>query len=200
MKKARHVSIPDDRRLTESQYEELLTHARRSAEWNIVNFGRNETEVREKLRRKGYVTDDVHVVGSDGSETDRNLIEETITYLKETRILDDAQTLENLIYDLASSGKSMTSVRMKALQRRFPAEDVDKAVESYRERYGDEDERTGLDRAAGRIISTASFGNLTWRRKKQRFIGSLVSKGYQMNDIFEWIDAHEEIFDEDREY
>ena len=189
MKQAKKVEIPTDRPLTFKEYEKLSKHAINSARWNIQNYSRNSWQVADKLRNKGYLKEDVTYIDSDGQICQSNIIDETLSKLVEEGTLDDDKLAKDYVESNSLSGKSLSSVRTKMMQRLYPRDLIDKTIEKFEEENEDS-EQESFDYAAERLNRNSSFRRLEPIKRKQKFIRTLASKGFSLNLIYEWINSN----------
>lgn len=191
MKKPKIIEIPTDRPLTFKEYEKLRKHAINSATWNVQNYSRNSWQIIDKLKNKGYPTEDVTYTDTDNNIHTSNLIDETLQKLIEDSILDDKQLAEDYVSSQAMSNKSLGSIRTKMMQRLYPRDIIDTAIDNYSEQNEDSDQEA-LDNAAERLTRNSSFSRLEPMKRKQKFIRQLASKGFSLDGIYQWINDHPE--------
>lgn len=190
MKKAKQVDFPQDRPLTFEEYNDLSKHAYNSALWYVTNYNKNSYQIRTKLYDKGYLKDEVPVVKND-EKTYHNIVEETITKLKDFSYINDESYVESAIYSGLRKGKSISSIRTKLFQTGLPKDLIDKGMEEFSEETQTEMEDDALDKAASKIVNSYSFTKITDPFKaKQKIVQSLATKGFPMGKIFEWIDEN----------
>lgn len=189
MRKAKTVNIPDDRILDEKTYQELSDHAYKSASWYISAYNKNSYEIKEKLLQKGFIDDDIIVNSSFGETSYHNIIEETFKKLTDNYMLDDMEYVKEFIQSGINSGKSLNALKTKLRNKKIPYQMIEEALEDT---SLDTDEADGLDRQASIISRSGSFQRLDEFKKKQTLMRRLVSKGFDMGDIYSWIDDNEE--------
>lgn len=200
MKKAKTVEIPADGTLTYDEYKKLAKHAINSASWHAINYRRNSFQIREKLRFKGYRDEDVTYVTNDKKEVSTNIIEDTINFLIDDGMLDDERLAEDFVYSSLSNGKnSLTSVRNKMMLKLFPKDMIDQAINNYIETYDNNSDEEALNNAASKIVRSGSFYRLDSQKKNQKFVRTLVSKGFNLGDIINWKQDNEEFFTENED-
>lgn len=191
MKKAKIIEIPLDRPLTYDEYEKLSKHAINSAIWNVTHYSRNTFQIRDKLKNKGYTTENIAFINKDGNQEDTNIIDNTISHLINNNIIDDERLAEDYVYNSAMAGKSISSIRTKMMQRMFPMDIIDNSIDKFLEEYSDTDSEA-LIRAAEKIVRVNSFKKLDEYKKKNKLIRMLVSKGFSFNEVLDWISEHPE--------
>lgn len=189
MKKARTIHIPDNRVIDEKTYQEYSDHAYKSASWYITAYNKNSFEIKDKLIQKGYIDDDVIVKHNNKQQTLHNMIEETLQKLKDNYMLDDLEYIKEFIQSGINNNKSLNSLKTKLRNKKIPYVLIEKALEDSSLEL---DETDGLDRQASIIIRSGSFQKLDDFNKKQKLVRRLVSKGFDMGDIYSWIDDNEE--------
>lgn len=193
MKKARTVTIPDDRRVDFKTYTKLNDHAYKSALYYATTYNKNTYQIREKLYDKGYVQDEVIVVYKDGHEERYNIVDETIDKLVAQYISDDYQYTVDFLNNGISSGKSVQSLKTKLVMNKIPPDMISEAIES-----GDveTDDSYGLDKQAHKIVNSSSFDKLDRFKRQQKLLRSLSSKGFSIPEIYEWMNDHSDDIDE----
>lgn len=189
MRKARTVNIPDDRILDEKTYQELSDHAYKSASWYISAYNKNSYEIKEKLLQKGFIDDEIIVNHSSSETSYHNIIEETFKKLTDNYMLDDMAYVKEFIQSGINSGKSLNALKTKLRNKKIPYQMIEEALNDT---SLDTDEEDGLDRQASIIARSGSFQRLDEFKKKQTLVRRLVSKGFDMGDIYSWIDDNEE--------
>lgn len=190
MKKARVIELPENRTIDEKTYEEYSEHAYKSASWYITAYNKNSFEIKEKLMNKGYIDDDVIVQHSKGEITHHNFIEETFQKLADNHMLnDDMDYVKEFIQNGVNNGRSVNAMKTKLRNKKIPYDMITEALEDD---SLDLDEEYGLDKQASIIVRSGSFQRLDGFKKKQKLVRRLLSKGFDMGDIYSWINNNEE--------
>lgn len=185
MKKAKTVSIPDNRIVDFETYMKLNDHAYKSSLFYVTTYNKNSFQIKEKLLEKGYVNAPIVVSYKDGHTEEYNIIEDTIERLVRQHIIDDEQYVINFIQNGLDSGKSLSSLKNKLYMNKIPTDMVTKILDSG---YIAIDETDGLDRQATKITNSSSFYKLDKYKKQQKLLRSLATKGFKVSDIYQWIE------------
>lgn len=196
MRQAKTVEIPEDRTITEEEYRKLSSHAYKSSVWYITTYNKNSYQTREKLLKKGYIKDSVIVLKNDSTQYEVNIIDEIIEKLFDYYILDDDAYVDSFIRNSLSRGIGLSSIRVKLLNNGIPQDMIERFFVDY-----ENDTRVdeALDKSAYKIINSSSFRKLDFFKRKEKIVRSLVSKGFALSDIFEWVEEHHgDISDEER--
>lgn len=198
MKKARKVEVPSDRNLTEKEYNDLNDHAFNSSMWQASNYTRSEKQIREKLYEKGYPKDEVTVDFRFGLET-KNMVEDAVNRLIDLRIIGDEKLAEDIIRLQLSKGNGLMKAKMSAFQKGVSFDVINEVVESLEEDNLLEDSiNEALDKAARQIIRTSSYYREEDKRKRdQKFVQKLVTKGFSFSDIAEWKEEYAHLLEDD---
>lgn len=189
MKKARVIEIPDDLTITGKQYQEYTEHAYKSASWYVAAYNKNSFEIREKLLNKGYIDDQVTVKHDNGETTYHNLIEETFKKLSENHMLDDMEYVKEFIQNGINNGRSLNALKTKLRNKKIPYQMIEDALQDD---SLDLDEEYGLNKQASIIVRSGSFQRLDEFKKKQKLVRSLATKGFDMGEVYSWINENEE--------
>lgn len=202
MKKARVIEIPEDRPLTMQEYEDYAKHAVNSCIWTLSRWIQSEQQLRDKLRRKGYVDRPVPVeyigtVFDDDLSGIRhiNIIQEAIDTLVSQAYLDDTLTAQNLAKRELQRGKGATAIRKKLMEKQYKKEDIEQALASIDD---SEDVAYAVEKAANRYMRSA-----TYRKeqepflRKQKLMKRLLTRGFNMSDINTYFDEVYANLDED---
>lgn len=189
MKKARTIAIPDDRVINQKQYQEYSDHAYKSASWYITAYSKNSFEIKEKLLQKGYLDEEITVKHNTGETTHHNMIDETFKKLSDNYMLDDMEYIKEFIQTGINNGRSLNNLKTKLRNKKIPYQMIEDALQDD---SLDLDEEYGLDKQASIIVRSGSFQRLDDFKKKQKLVRSLVTKGFDMGDVYSWIDSNEE--------
>lgn len=190
MKTAKKVEIPDEP-ITFEAYTKLIRHGHNSAQWYAMNYNRNSYQIREKLLQKGYPSDDVQYLKRDGSVTSGNLIDEIIQQVKDELIVDDEASLESIISNQYRAGKGLSVIKTKLYRAGYSKDEIERGLEEYDKHYDlEEDNWDALCKSANKIVISSSYRKLDGFKAKQKLVRSLVSKGFNMSDIYSWINEN----------
>lgn len=194
MKTARKVEVPLDRPLTPKEYNNLNDHAFNSSMWQASNYSRSVKQLRDKLKEKGYPEDSVEV--DWGTEvTEHNMIDDAIAKLQDLRLVDDYQLAESIIKSHLSRGNGISKGRTSAFQKGIPFEVIDEVIEGM---DTEDSVFQALDKAARAILRTPGYYRTEDKRKRdQKFVQKLVSKGFSFSDISSWREEFAELLEED---
>lgn len=190
MKKARIVEIPSDRPLTTEEYEDFNSHALNSSIWYASTGGKNTYQIKKKLVTKGYSDDDVTIKDDSGLETYENMIANAVERVLELHLVDDEGFVRNAVNAAIRSGKSMSSVRTKMTMTGLPRDFVNSVIEQALLDEDDDVEKEALHRAASKVVTSSAYRKLEGQKAKQKIVMTLVTKGFNMGEVYEWINEH----------
>jgi len=193
MKKARTVEIPDNRTVDFKTYMKLNDHAYKSALFYATNYNKNSFQIREKLLQKGYIKEDITITYNNGNTENHNIIEENIQKLTEQYILDDYQYVVSFIQNGIDSGKSLQTLKNKLFMNKVPQRLIEQVIESEDVEIN---ESYGLDKEASKIARSSSFAKLDKYKKQQKLVRTLVGKGFNMGEVYDWINENSDIIEE----
>ena len=203
MKKARQITIPDSKIITQTEYEDYYNHAKNSSLWYLNNFNRNSNQIRQKLYDKGYPKDEVFIVEDKliTKDIDRNLeneeiskqatpvniVEEIITLLTENSLIDDIYYIENMLEAQLNKGKSLSLAKQvlintKKVDRNLLNEVISKMDEI------EELEEEGLNKVALKTVNSSMYQRKDKFQRKQYLYQRLLRSGYSSADISSWIE------------
>lgn len=189
MKKARVVTIPEDRPLTPEEYEDLRTHAVNSSVWYATTYNRSEQQLREKLYAKGYPKEPIPAVDILGEVREVDLVEEVLDHLRQDAyVIDDTRLARHAIERAFASGEGPSKVRMSLLRRGIDRETIDELLDEL----GESDAKdAALEKAAERVLASSAYRRIEepWKRK-QKLVTVLTSKGFGFGDINDWWEGY----------
>lgn len=188
-KKARVLTIPQDRSLTRKEAKRLIDHAYNSSLWYATTYYRNSNHIRERLYAKGYPKDSIKIEDSPTPKS-FNIVEETVKKLVENEIINDTEYANNLIESQTSQGKSITAIKQKMYQRKIPTSIINETIREYENSAESiENNLENLEKAAYKIIKLSSYKKLTeTHAKKQKLTQSLINKGFDYQDISDFLE------------
>lgn len=192
MKKAKTVEIPLNKTVDFKTYMQLNDHAYKSALFYVTTYNKNSYQIREKLIQKGYIEEDITVTYKDGNTETYNIIDDTLDKLTQQYLLDDYQYTVNVLQNGVDAGKSVQNLKSKLLQNKIPIEMINEALDSNDVEL---DEAYGLDKLATKTTNSSSFQKLDKYKKQQKLVRTLVSKGFSMGEVYDWIKEHPDIME-----
>lgn len=193
MKKARIVEIPEDRPLTEDEYEKLSKHAFNSSVWTLGRSRKSEREIRDKLQQKGYVAHDVLVKKEDVSLDDArpatysvNIIDDLIEQLKSLQYIDDEYTAQMIAESELRRGKGPVAIKMKLQQKGFTQDIINETLEEH---TVEDDVAEAIQRAADAYTRKSVYRKeANSFMKKQKLMKHLATRGFSFPDINQYFD------------
>lgn len=191
MKKAKLVEVPLDRSLTLIEYAKLSKQAMNSAKWHAEKYQRNSHMIKFKLRSKGFPDHDITYIDKEKQEQTANFIEDTIKQLCKTGALDNDKFADDYVNSSVNSGYSMIKIKNKMRERRYSNDEIDDAIERYKQDNGDPAEEL-FERDAEKLSRRSSFTKLEPFKRKQKFISALATKGHSLNLIYDWLENNSE--------
>lgn len=187
MKKARTVDIDTTSPIPYGEAVLLLDHAFNSGVWYATNTGKSSGQIRKKLLDKGYPNHPIQTITVSGEISTIDFIEETLSHLQESGILDDFTKARSFAKLKIASGVSLQRVSLLLRVKLFPEPIIEKVVQEFQE---DDSIHEGLVRAAERIVNTSSFQKLDSFKQRQKLIRGLMSKGSSYGDIADIVDEY----------
>ncbi len=144
-----------------SDRQKLLNRCKERCLYLITDSEKTESKLREKLKRSG--------------KYDEEIIEETMSFLKQYGYLDDLRFARRLIQQYSST-KSIKEIEQKLYQRGVGSKDIKTAIAEYQE--GEDSEEAEL-RVLRRLIEKKCRDPLALDRDaKRKLYASLMRKGF----------------------
>lgn len=190
MKKAREIVIPDDGVITLEEYNDYSQHAFASSSWYATNYARNSNQIRDKLYRKGYPSDEVTVKLESGEVMYKNMVEDTVERLIESLLIDDRHYAESVARSQVRQGNGMSKVRSMLMQKKVDSDLISEVIE---ELDLDDEIVEAVARQAERVIRSSQYQKIPegWARQ-QKLTQKLLAKGFSFDDISRWKENQEQ--------
>lgn len=197
MKKARQVVVPEDRPLTQEEYQDLSEHAYNSSLWYAGEYLRTSQQVRDKLYRKGYPRGSVEVQQSPGGPLLAvNMVEDVIVQLESKEVISDRLYAEHVIKTKVAGGVSLMRAKQEVQAKGISRELADEVGEDLEEEAAEE---KGFERAFSLAMKAPAVRQAKdpWARKK-KIMTILARKGYSLDMIYKALDSWDEEAEDDR--
>lgn len=197
MRKAKKVEIPENHTVKQEEYTKLYKHAKTSALWYVTNYNKNSQQIKQKLYDKGYPKTPLKIIKKDQTTTQENIVEKIIEYLEKYGYINDEDYVKNTLDNQLRTGKSITQAKTKLFQsglnKEFYEPIIEKEIKQQNTTYN---ETESLDKAANKITNKTSFKKLNSFKAQQKLVQNLATKGFPFEQIYEWIENNQEIFEE----
>lgn len=193
MKQAKKVEIPENRQLNQKEYDKLSEHAYNSAFFYATSFNKSSAQIREKLYKKGYISDNVFVTDDYGDVSEINIVDDVLTRLEEQYLIDDNDYARKYVQMRLNQGKGTTIIRHELRRNGIENTIIDELLDDV-----DEDEITkSVQKSFDRFLRSYGYRSAKDNNtRKQKAFQYLVSKGFSIDTIVtflnnNWVDVDE---------
>ena len=195
MRRAKIVEIPD-RELSLKEFDDLWRHAYNSASWYADKYHYSRARIRQKLLDKGYKDEPVTYCSGEIKEH-CDIIENVLDNIESKGIFQEDNFLEDKVWALMSSGKSVDYVLDTMERLKFPESKVVDVIDDYMSCHPDHEEQAVID-AALSIVGKPSFQALDYRKQQRRFLAGMFRKRINFTEANEWMDQNSQYFNHEQ--
>ena len=172
MRGARQVEVNPP--VVQEDHNDLIKHARNSAEWYCGAGMKTESMIREKLRQKGYPNGPVEL--ADGDEAD--YIATAIEFCQSLYLVySDESYCDEIARSGVRAGKGPLELRQKFMQKGIASEAVRDCLEEYPIQDAIENGMRKALRSSGVRKAENEY------ERKQKLIEHFARKGFRFGDI-----------------
>lgn len=180
MKTARKVEVNEP--VSADDHQDLLKHAKNSAEWYCGSSMKTESMISNKLIEKGYPASSVRLADGDSI----NYVEEALQYCRDLHIVhSEADYCERIAESAVRTGKGPLELRQKFMLKGIGQAAISECLDEYPTLDAIEN---GLPKA---LRSSGVRKAETERARNQKLIEYFSRKGFSFGDIREVLDERD---------